>query len=172
MPCHHFLCGTCIYNLPEKHAIVTNEQNEILETEKVENATCPLCRTVLPEQNAWLQYLYQSACELIQRANRLPKGNETRMMLCSYSRSQSNLITKWFVNMISEKGLSTNMKDNYERMSKFLEILEVDTRLCEDNAEGCLEKAQELLSSGRFESSKDRRIDLLIKITMYIPLKE
>ena len=164
LPCSHFLCGKCIYKLPEKHTVVTNEHGETLETERIENATCPLCRVVLPEQNAWLQYLYQSACELIQRANRLPEGNETRITLCSYSRSQSNLITKWFVDMMSEKGLSTNMKDNYERMSKLLEILEVDTRLCEGNAEGCLEKAQELLASGRFESSKDRRIDLLIKI--------
>ena len=108
--------------------------------------------------------MYQSACELIQRANRLPAGNESRMILCSYARSQSKLIDSWFVDQMSDRGISTSMQDNHERMKKLLDILEVDIRLCEGNGEGCLEKAKELLASGKYENSKDRRIDLLIKV--------
>ena len=164
LPCRHFLCGRCIYKLPAKHTVITNEHGETVGIEKIENANCPLCRAKLPDQNAWLQYLYQSACELIQRANRLPEGCEARVKLCSYARSQSRLITKWFTDTIAEKGTSENMKSNYERMSKLLDILEVEIRLCEGNAEGCLQKAQELLSSGKYDDSNNRRVDLLIKV--------
>ena len=172
LPCKHFLCGKCVYKLPEKHHVVEDEDGD-REVLRIERAKCPLCRAELPEMNAWLQYLYESACELIQRANRLPKGSEERAFLCSYSSHQCRLLENFLLDIISEKGPSNNSVANHGRISKLLDLVLVDIRLCEGNPEACLEKAQELLSNGSFSDNKPRRVDLFIKIgESYVELKD
>ena len=173
LPCNHFLCGECIYKLPEELRVVENEDGETLSETLNRRARCPLCRAELPRGESHMQYLYECAGQLLQRANRLPEGSEDRLILCAYSRSQSKLIDKFFLDLLARETPSRYVKANYDRMKPLLEILEVDTRLCEGTAVACISKAQELLIDERFSDEKAIRVGFHISIgESYIELKE
>lgn len=142
LPCNHFLCGICIFQMP---ATIRSIDGEAIQ----EPPSCPQCRAALPSIENLVQYLYQSAVELLQRANRRPLSSD-KYLLCTFARAQYKLIES-FIDKVANVSID---------LSNF-NLLEVDILLCEGNSEECISAANKLLE-GKFPLLQ--RINLLIQI--------
>ena len=154
LPCDHFICGVCVFKLPGR--IYSDDDVTVAE----EPPTCPLCRAPMPLIAHMLQYLYESAAGLLQRANRSPLS-EDKYLLCTFARSQCKSI-ELFLNEI--QGDSVISENNYQSFHLMFSLLDVGTLLCEGKADECIAVARQLLDANSPPLTLDMKIDLLIDI--------
>ena len=142
LPCNHFLCNKCIFELPGKEL---DNGDEIIE----ESPQCPLCRASMPMITDLLQYLYQMAAMFVQRGYRLPQSSEERLQCCTAAKTQTAKI-QYFLNECP-----------IEQLQLFLKLVDLDLTVCEGlYPQKGLELAKELLEMK--DLSLSFRIDTLI----------
>ena len=153
LPCNHFLCNKCIFELPGKEL---DYGDEIIE----ECPQCPLCRANMPMISDLLQYLYQMSALFVQRAYRLPPASEERLQCCTAAKNQTAKIQHF----LKERPIG--------QLQLYLKLVDSDLIVCEglDPRKG-LELAKELLEMKELDLSF--RIDQLINTgDCYILLEE
>ena len=130
LPCNHFLCNKCIFELPGKGIY---EDDELVCEEP---PSCPICRADMPKISDLFQYLYEMAALFLQRAYELPLGSIERLDVCTIAKNQIEKIYSFFREDPSLKS---------PQLTLYLRILEAKISLYEGNASQGIEMASRLL---------------------------
>ena len=154
LPCNHFLCGICIFELPGK--INATEDGEFEE----KPPTCPQCRAEMPPINNLLQYLYEKSVQMVQRLNRCPLLSD-KQLICTFVRNQYKLIDSYLNALESESDYKTI---NRESINFVWGLLDVDILLLEKKADECIIAANNVLEKN------SSLLDIEMKIQLYIQI--